>query len=150
MRRADDATNNERRSGIQTDSDCLHFRLRTRNDPLPVATSGLIPRLTPNGREVWGVDSHSALERWEIVEDGESGAAELKLVIFTGGMILSWQSPRGHEVTDDGWVLSPTRKRLLWLPHRGRRKWEYRLWSGRFLGLLHGELLGEATIELFE
>ena len=64
--------------------------------------------------------------------------------------VLPLQSPRGHEVADDGWVLSPTRKRLLLLPHRWRSKWGYRVWCGPFLGLLHGELLGEVIIELFE
>ena len=78
---------------------------------------------------------------------GKSGAAELKPVRRTVYLpeVLSWQSPRGHEVTDDGCqVLSPTRKRLLWLPHRWRPKWEYKVWSGRFLWLLHGELFGES------
>ena len=86
---------------------------------------------------------HFALEKWEIIQDGGSGAAELKLVRLTVYLpeVLPWQSPRGHEVTDDGWVLSPTRKRLSWLPHRWRSKWEYRVVSGLFLGLLHGELL---------
>ena len=94
---------------------------------------------------------HSALERWEIIEDGESGAAELKPVRRTVYLpeVLPWQSPRGHEVADDGCqVLSPTRKRLLWLLHRWRPRWGYKVWSGQFLGLLHGELLGEVLREL--
>ena len=96
------------------------------------------------------MDSYSALKRWEIAEEGESCTAELKLVRRTVYLpeVLSWQSPRGHEVTDGERVLSPTRKRLLWLLHRWRSKWEYRVWSGRFLGLLHGELLGEVIVEL--
>ena len=50
-----------------------------------------------------------------------------------------WQSSRGYEVTDDGWILSSTRKRLLWLPHRWRSEKRLRMWNGQFLGLRHAE-----------
>ena len=59
-------------------------------------------------------------------------------------------SNHDYEVTDDGWVLSPSRKRLLWLPHRWRSKEEHRRWDGRFLGLLDGQLAEVVILEFFE
>ena len=94
---------------------------------------------TQDGHEVW-MFSSSEKWGWEIIKGDKSGSMELKPLEETScpsGMFL-WQSHHGYEVTDDGWVLSPTQKRLLWLPHRWREdRKEYRLWSGRFLGLSH-------------
>ena len=79
-------------------------------------------------------------EGLEIIEDSVSGTMELiplDETLYPSGTFL-WDSTRGYKVTDDGWVLSPTRKRLLWLPHRWRSDQEDdRIWSGRFLGLSH-------------
>ena len=108
------------------------------------------PRFTRDGHEVWMPFVHPK-RGWEMIETGRAGGrwrwrrrrtvTELK---FLGEETLRpWgtffhQSPDGYQITDDGWVLSPTRKRLLWLPHRWRSgQEEYRLWSGRFLGLSH-------------
>ena len=100
-------------------------------------------RLTPDGG--------SLVEGQEIVVEGESGVMELKpreeirriTVIFP-------LSDHDYEVTDDGWVLSPSRKRLLWLPHRWRSKEEHRRWDGRFLGLLDGQLAEVVILEFYE
>ena len=75
---------------------------------------------------------------WEVIKDDKSGGMELKRLeqSYPSGT-LPWESPHGYEVTDDGWVLSPTRKRLLWLPHRWRSYRQHRVWNGRFLGLSH-------------
>ena len=93
-------------------------------------TSRIMPRLTPDGREIWGLNSYSSTEeQWEI----------------------TWHSePDNYKVTGDGWVLSGTKKRLLWLPHRWRSNRRYREWSGRFLGLLHGELSEVVILEFLE
>ena len=80
----------------------------------------------------------STTKGWEIIEGGVSGAGKLKRLEETlcPSRTFHWDSIRGYKVTDDGWVLSPTRKRLLWLPHRwSSGEKEDRLWSGRFLGL---------------
>ena len=104
---------------------------------------------TPDGREVWTTSVHLGRGHrgWEIIEDGVSGAMELKPLEETlyPSRTFLWDSIRGYKVTDDGWVLSPTRKRLLWLPHSWREDQVYRLWSGRFLGLTH-RLLSEVVI----
>ena len=97
-------------------------------------------RFAQDGREVWLFDNDSEYEGWEIIKDDESGGMELKPLEETSrpSGTFPWRSHHGYEVTGDGWVLSPTQKRLLWLPHRWREdQKEYRLWNGRFLGLSH-------------
>ena len=106
------------------------------------------PPFTRDGREVWRPSRYSGRGRgWGIIEGGVSSAMELKPLEETlySSRTFLWDSIRGYKVTDDGWVLSPTRKRLLWLPHRWREDQEYRLWSGQFLGLTH-RLLSEVVI----
>ena len=107
---------------------------------------GSHPRFTRDGREVWTSDRPEN-KGWEIIEGSVSGTKELKPLEKTlyPSRTFLWDSMRGYKVTDDGWVLSPTRKRLLWLPHRWRSDQEYKLWSGQFLGLTH-RLLSEVVI----
>ena len=106
-------------------------------------------RFTHDGRQIWDVDS---LDGWEIVEDSKSGTIELKPLEQTAHLpgLFPLHSSHGYDVTDDGWVLSPTQKRLLWLPQRWRSTWKKRAWSGRFLGLLHCELSEPVILEFFE
>jgi len=114
------------------------------------ATQGLMPWFTPDGREVWCMGN--SVEGWTIVKDSESGITKLELVGPTiqpsGGN--PWRSSRGYRVTDDWWVVSPSGKRLLWLPHDWRSSEMNRKWSERFLGLLHGELPEAVILELDE
>ena len=117
-----------------------------------IATANVLrPRFTQDGREVWAANGHSFGEQCEITEDSESGAVELRLRRTEGpSRELFWETSRGYRITDDWWVLSPTRKRLLWLPHHWRTKERNRMWSGRFLGLLHGELSEVVILEFLE
>ena len=106
---------------------------------------------TRNGCEVWtAYDDLDNRDGWRMVVD--SGSDSIRLVpqggiVYPSG-VFPWEPRRGYEVTGDGWVLSATQKRLLWLPHRWRSKREYRVWSGRFLGLLHKELSEVVILEL--
>ena len=100
---------------------------------------------TPDGREIWGFphDDDSFVHRWEIIEDNESGTTKLQPLgrTATPQGVLPWQSSsHGYKVMEDGWILSPTRKRLGWLPHKWRSNEESRIWTGRFLGLKHSAL----------
>ena len=109
-------------------------------------------RFTPNGREIWGVDYDAGVEVWEIPQDSESDHAELKSLGQAAHPheVIPWQSNRNYEVTDDGWVLSPTQKRLLWLPRYWRlEKWRM-TWSGRHLGLGYRELPEVVILEFPE
>jgi len=90
------------------------------------------------------------VERWRITEDGESGVIGLERAFVFPTKTLPWQSSRGYEITDDGWVLNPTKERILWLPHHWRMGESYRTWSGRFLGFRDPELPEIVILEFFE
>ena len=106
------------------------------------STTGILhPRFAWDGREVW-CEVYPHLGSCAITEDtehdtikiGSSGETEYPPV----GVTLPWQSSRGYQITDDGWVLSPTQKRLLWMLPHWRTFEACRIWSGRFLGLSQG------------
>ena len=63
-----------------------------------------------------------------------------------------WGSPHGsshgYQVTNDGWILSPSGRRLLMLPPPWRSDMVRRMWNGRFLALLHGALPEPVILEL--
>ena len=109
---------------------------------------------TPDGREIWGtffLDS-SVRGGWEVIEDGGSNTTKLQPLPATACPlgVIPWQSSRGYEVTHDGWILSPTQKRLLWLPHRWRSVEEARKWGGRFLGLFRRDLPEVVILEFLD
>ena len=112
------------------------------------------PWFTPDGREIWRTGSpiRPSPLGLRIIDEGKSGIIKLQPLEGTelppGG--LPWRSSRGFEVTDDGWILSSTQKRLLWLPHGWRSGERSRRWTGRFLGLGHAELNEPVILEFFE
>ena len=112
----------------------------------------LCPWFTPGGHEVWATCGFSSHCGWKIIEDGESGVTRLDCLDATarpqGG--FPWDSSQGYEVTEDGWILSPTKKRLLWLPHRWRSSERFRTWRGQFLGLWDRGLQEVVVLEFFE
>ena len=100
-----------------------------------------------DGYEVWTTSG-----AWKIIEDSGSGPIRLEPqyeIMYPSG-VFPWESRRGYEVTDDGWVLSATQKRLLWLPHRWRSMAWQSVWSGRFLGLLQSGLSEIVILEFPE
>ena len=108
--------------------------------------------ITPDGHEIWGVSiSNSPASRWEIIKDGKSGTTKLQPLELTACPpgVLPWQSTHGYEVTHNGWILGPTQKRLLWLPHRWRSSEEDRKWGGQFLWLFHPGLPEIVILEFF-
>ena len=88
--------------------------------------------------EVW-CECWEIGEGWEITEHSNSGIAKLKPldIIECPPQLSPYESRCGYKVTNDGWILSPTKERLMWLPHHWRSIWNFRRWSGRFLGLVH-------------
>lgn len=99
-----------------------------------------IPWFTPDGHDIWC--SGEPEEGWTIIEGDKPDHVKLNPVepgvSPLGG--FPWRSSRGYEITPDGWVLSPSGKRLLWLPHSWRSEEVSRMWGDRFLGMLHGTL----------
>ena len=116
---------------------------------------------TPDGREFWSfgdldrasASRHSEIFKgWTIFRDTESSVTKLEPLDPTGGPSggVPWESSHGCQVMDDGWVLNSTGKRLLWFPPHWRSE-EYRkhrVWSGRFLALLHSRLPEVIVLEL--
>ena len=112
---------------------------------------GMTLLFTQDGHEAWARRDGSFGEQSKIIEDSKSGTIELNLQIDEGpSAVILRESPHGHEITDGGWVLSPTRKRLLWLPHHWRLHSKNRVWGGRFLGLLNHDLPEVVILEFLE
>jgi len=109
-----------------------------------------IPWFTPDGREVWCVGDEGEVDRWELVEDTESDATELEYLGSTTHLPDGFprESPRGYQVVDGRWILSPGGKRLFWLPPEWRSHEWRRMWDKRFLALLHDELPEAVILEL--
>ena len=108
------------------------------------------PWFTPDGREVWCVGNRGTADKWKIVEDCKSDVTELKSLGSTTHRPDGFPRPssRGYQVVDGRWILSPSKKRLFWLPLRWRSdEWE-RMWGKRFLALLHSGLPEAVILEL--
>ena len=108
------------------------------------------PWFTSDGHEVWSLSlEHGG---WTIIKDRKSNTTKLKPLgqseVPSGGP--PWQSPHGYQVTDHGWIHSPSGKPLLWLPHHWRSGQEDMVWGGQFLGFLHYELPEVVILELLE
>ena len=106
---------------------------------------------TQDNLEVWCM-GRNELCGWTIIEGDRPGHIKLDPigpgVLPSGG--FPWQSSHGYKVTLDGWVLSPSKKRLLWLPHSWRSGEKGRKWDGQFLGLIHSSLPEAVILEFYE
>ena len=105
-----------------------------------------------NPHSRWNTHQSKSRQQCEIIEDSKSGTIKLKVQITHHDLLseVFRESSRGYAVTDDRWVLSPSQKRLLWLPHSWRSGEWGRAWGGRFLGLLHDELSEVVVLECLE
>ena len=116
----------------------------------------MVPKFTLDGHQIRDFECNAPTTGgWDIVADSKSGTIHLVPINLGGTM----RQPRpfpvhsscGYEVADDGWVLSPTQKRLLWVPQRWRSTQRtYRTWNGRFLGLTYPGLLDVVILEFFD
>ena len=114
----------------------------------------LMPWFTADGREVWFLQDvvASRCRGCKIIERNECGSILLEPIEPSALPLegFPWESTRGYKIVDDGWVISPSGKRLLWLPHSWRSRELFRRWRGRFLGLLHGSLPEGVILEFCE
>ena len=100
-------------------------------------SQGYIPGFSPDRHEVWCATDDGEVDQWTITKNDGSGATELNYLV-EGEEPLSgfpWHSSCGYEVTDDGWILGPSGKQLLWLPHQWRSSKAARKWSGKFFAV---------------
>ena len=103
-----------------------------------------------DGSRIWYAASEEDIFQWKIVRDRESNITRLEYLHSTecppGGFL--WDPSHGYQVMDDGWILSSSRKRLLWLPPHWQGDKKVRRWSGNFLALLHGDLPEAVILEI--
>ena len=89
---------------------------------------------------------------WALIGGSESNSLEMESLdpaqCRRSG--YPWTPPSGCGIADDGWVFGRSGRRLLWLPPHWRSHEMNRMWSGRFLALLHYELLEPVILEVLE
>ena len=105
---------------------------------------------TPDGSGIRYALDEKTLLGWKIVKDRESNITRLEYLQPTecppGGLL--WCSSHGYQAEGDGWILSPNKKRLLWLPHHWQSDKMTRRWSGKFLALRHHGLPEAVILEM--
>ena len=109
---------------------------------------GSVLWFAPDGHKIWSYDG--IYRGWAIT--GDSGSNITKLEPLEPDTHLGrppWQPPHGYQVTDSGWTLSSSGKRLLWMPHYWRDE-IYRMWGEQYLALLHPNLPEVIILELPE
>jgi len=107
------------------------------------------PWFTPDRREVW-CHTSVGMQGWAVVEDSESDFLKMDRLKQTRPEICPWTPPCGYKLTDDGWMLNSSGKRVFWFPPRWRLREENKMWSGRFLAFLHHELPEAIILEVLE
>ena len=108
---------------------------------------------TPDQLQLWcGSEGITELELWALVVESGSNAIKLERLPTSTKppSSLPWNSPHGYQVTDDGWILSPTGMHLMWLPYHWQTRYKVqKFWSKKLL-VLHYENLSEPLILRFE
>ena len=113
-------------------------------------SDGYLPVFSPDGHEVWCATGDGKVDQWRIVKSDGSDTTELNCLVEGGKPLSSfpWHSSCGYEVTDDGWILSPNGRWLLWLPHQWQSRKVERKWSGKFLAVTCDGLSEAVILEL--
>ena len=104
--------------------------------------------ITTNGRTLGSIIGEDVGYLFEITTQGAlTGEQEVDPRLVEHGFPCTSSD---YKVLDDGWILGPSRERLLILPPLWRSDMWQRVWNGRFLMLLHGALPEPVIIELPE
>ena len=95
-----------------------------------------------DGSQVWCGGEVEKERGWRVVKgNGPTQVSLDPLPIGNPPEGYPWRSSRGYTVTDNGWILDPEGKRLLWLPPCWRSyERKDRVWSGPHLALFHDTL----------
>ena len=125
------------------------YDIHTGEQLIVAKSNGSIPEFTLGGNEVCCVTGSGEVDKWAIFKDDRTEIVLEKLWEEQKPQSgLSWHSPCGYEVTDDGWVLNPGGNHLLWLPHKWQSTEVKRRWSGRFLAVFPTGLPEPLILEL--
>ena len=94
----------------------------------------------PGGHDIWCVTQDGEAQVFTFTQDALDHTDSVA-DIEDGQWGCPWGSQLGYKVTDDGWILGASGKRLFMLPPlwQSPRKVE-RVWNGKFVALLHGHL----------
>ena len=112
-----------------------------------VRVDGVTMWIAPGGQDIWcGVESEA--EVFTVTSSGNLARKMSAVDIEGGSWRCPWGSPRGYEVTNEGWILGPSGKRLFMLLPPWQSLPVQRVWNGRFLALLHGSLPEPVILEL--
>lgn len=109
------------------------------------------PHFTPEGRKIWFEVTFGSVVGWMITEESKSYLTKLEPLepsVCPWG-VFPWESSC-YEVTENGWVLSPAKKRLLWLPHSWMLYSRQKVWKGRFFGFCYGKPPELVILEFLE
>ena len=112
------------------------FSMDTGGLLVAAGSDGWLPGFSPDGHEVWCARGDGRVDQWTIVKNGFD-VTELNHLVKDEEPLsgFPWHSSCGYEVTDDGWILSPSGKQLLWLPHQWQSWRVRRSWSGKSLAV---------------
>ena len=108
---------------------------------------------TPDGHIVWVECEGPPASGWKIIQGSKSGVTKLEPLEqhVSPPRGPHWESSTyGYQIVDDVWVLSPTQRRLLWLPPQWRTYEDCRVWNGNFLGLKHPKPREVVILEFLE
>ena len=126
------------------------YNIHTGEKLVAAESNGSIPEFTLGGSEVYCATGNGVVDKWAIVKHDGSEAIELEQLWKEqkpqSG--LSWHSPCGYQVTDDGWVLNLRGKQLLWLPHQWQSMEVKRRCSGKFVAVFPIGLSEPLILEL--
>ena len=136
---------------LQWSKDLCIYTADTGKELADATSNGFSPGFTPDSHGVWLSTAQGKVDQWSIIEEGGPGIIKLQ----KSGEAISpesgfpWLSPCGHQIADDGWIVSSSGKRLLWIPPHWRPAGIIqREWSRNCLAVLHGDLLAPIIFKI--
>ena len=131
--------------------DLFIYNMHTGEKLTAVGSDGEMLGFSPYSNEVWCATDEGEVGKWKMFERDGSNTVELKQlerdVKPQSG--FPWHSPCGYQVTDCGWIISSSGRRLLWLPHNWQQdEITQRKWSGKFLAIWNWSTLEPILLEL--
>ena len=109
---------------------------------------------TPDSHEIWCIPwNNRPMARWAITKERDSNLINLECLepmMCPLKLTECMKSSCGYEVVDDCWILSSTKKRLLWLPHDWQSRKVDKAWRGQFYKFSIGDSSEFVLLECLE